>query len=118
MTAAPRVSGPAHAPRPTSSIPTTTSCPSSHSARSTAIDGALRFSADRSFGAVAAPIDGEGTSAHDDARHPVVDPADVDEADAGGDEVGHGCGVDGGEQAAGGLGVVDDGVDGDADAGL
>src|SRR5918995_3925236 len=53
-TAAPTVSGPAHAPRPTSSMPTTTSWPASHSSRSTASDGDRPCSALRSRGAVAA----------------------------------------------------------------
>ena len=44
-TAAPSVNGPAHAPRPTSSMPTTTSWPASHSARSTLREGAADLSA-------------------------------------------------------------------------
>ena len=56
-TAAPIVSGPAHEPRPTSSMPTTTSWPASHSSRSTSSPGARRFSALRSLGAVAVAAD-------------------------------------------------------------
>ena len=43
-TAAPTASGPAHAPRPTSSIPTTTSWPSAHSCFSRAAGGSARAS--------------------------------------------------------------------------
>src|SRR3954470_12761083 len=52
-TAAPSVSGPAQAPRPTSSMPTTTWWPASHNERSTASDGALALRAGRSLGAFA-----------------------------------------------------------------
>src|SRR3954447_27001511 len=51
-TAAPMVSGPAQDPRPTSSMPTTISWPSSQNARSIERPGADRFSALRSCGAV------------------------------------------------------------------
>src|SRR6478609_6397773 len=47
-TAAPTTRGPAQAPRPTSSTPTTTSSPAAHSSRSIASDGDFDRSAERS----------------------------------------------------------------------
>src|SRR5690606_7173825 len=52
VTLGPTEIGPAQAPRPTSSTPTTTSAPASHSARSKARPGALRRIAWRSLGTV------------------------------------------------------------------
>ena len=53
--AAPTISGPAHAPRPTSSMPTTTSWPRSHISRSTDRVGA-RFLDTRPTVAVTPPL--------------------------------------------------------------
>ena len=57
MSAAPTDTGPAHAPLPTSSIPTTISLPRVHSSRSRRRDGDLPRNADRSGGTTAV-IDG------------------------------------------------------------
>src|SRR5262245_39729574 len=116
-TAAPTISGPAHAPRPTSSTPTTTSWPAAHSSCSAERVGA-RFLVRRTGtgwnlpGRAAAGSDA-GTRAD---RSGEVDAglAGLDAAhhrEAGRLRRSHQIGGDGGEKATRGLGVEAEGVE-------